>query len=368
MQISGATLIDILFKMLPTWVDRGAVAAAVAIAVGTCTVFFASFLRRQLAQRTLLTAAGGRSPPGIKRIDDAMRQVTLDGRDVYISTVGSRAALDTVNVAVLFVPGMGGQAVNFFEQSSLFLPDGPLSSSAVGFFCSWPGHGLNSSPVFAECVSPDGLSKYLIEVYNWVLNQFPQNRRKSTRVVLVAHSYGCAISARTLLSMPQTSSVVFLAPPLDTESKKGFLKSSLLYAPPALLDLVRAFDRLPRGTGALSTSSVSRMVGTGVSEDMACIQLAWNGHTPSEVIQLCARQTCIPNALEYGARIRAADVPVSVICGERDQITQPSNSFQIWGASGQKARIVIAEGNVGHQVMYEAGTQVNSEIVRAVNV
>lgn len=347
--------------MADTWVLTCLVLSA------TTVVTSLTYIRRQLRRRQeLLIPAENDLPLGIKHIGQGMRRVIIDRKDVHVSVVATPGAFEVASTAVLFVPGMGGQAANFFEQASLFLPGGALSSSAVGVFCSWPGHGPNTSPVSAAHASPGGLVKYLVEVYEHTLSNFAESRRDGVRVVLVAHSYGCAISANALPLMPQISAKVLLAPPLGGGNKVGLLKRILLRAPPSVLDVFRSFDRHPQsGRGALSTASVRRMVGSSVGEDMARVQLAWNAHTPSAVVQLFAIQTEVPDAVEYGARIRAAGIPVSILCGERDSITPPSNAFRVWGAAGPKAQIVLIEGDIGHQVMYEASSRVNDEIVRA---
>jgi pimeloyl-ACP methyl ester carboxylesterase len=343
------------------------------VSFAVATVIGVAALTAWCAQRTDGDLQPLPEPDGLRAIRENQRRITIRGRVRRVSVLrcDNRATQDVV---VLFVPGAGGQADQFFGQAPLFAPEGSLCHSAVAVLYSHASHGPNARETYAgwESLSFSALSEDLVAMHSFALEQARDPARAS--VVIVAHSLGAALTATVLHRLPRLAGVILLAPPLRSGSSERTATSvaravrwALLRAPPAVLDVFRTMDR--RGAGATS-ASVSRMVGrrgVGVDPELALLQKVWNAETPSRVVQAISRQAVahIPDAIQYGALLRAVreDVKVVVVAGEHDQLTPPESVRRVWAGAGSAARYVLLRGDVGHQVMAEQPQRVNELIV-----
>jgi pimeloyl-ACP methyl ester carboxylesterase len=176
------------------------------------------------------------------------------------------------HTAVLFIPGAGGQAEQFYQQATLFADGGQLAN-AIGVFYSHHGHGPNAAERCAwNDLSPASLTEQAVDMYDYAVEQIADQHRDRARVLLVAHSYGCAIAVSALYKMPRVVGILLLAPPIPRN--RGFARTALLRLPAWLLDLARILDR----RGGVHSRSVSRMLGwngRGVEDaSLALLQLS----------------------------------------------------------------------------------------------
>jgi pimeloyl-ACP methyl ester carboxylesterase len=175
------------------------------------------------------------------------------------------------HTAVLFIPGAGGQAEQFYQQAALFEDGGQLCNT-IGVFYSHHGHGPNTAE---HCgwndLSLAALTEQAVDMYDYALEQISDENRDRAKVFLVAHSYGCAIAVSALYKMPRVVGIMLLAPPIPR--KRGLARTALLRLPAWLLDLARILDR----RGGVHSRSVSRMLGwngRGVDSSLAQLQLS----------------------------------------------------------------------------------------------
>jgi pimeloyl-ACP methyl ester carboxylesterase len=315
-------------------------------------------------------------PAGLLLIRENQRRITVRGRVRHVSVLRC-ARRATQDVVVLFVPGAGGQAEQFFGQAPLFASNGALAGCAVAVFFSHASHGPNAREPYAgwESLSFQSLADDLVAMCEFALEQVPDPPR--AKVIVVAHSLGSALTVSALNRLPRVASVMLIAPPVKGSSEAtkpnaaNALKWTLLRMPSAILDGFRMLDR--RGPGATS-ASVSRMVGRrgdGVDPDLARLQKVWNAATPSRIVQALSRQTpeCIPDSLQYGAFLRAASgcKDVVVVAGEHDQLTSAESVKSILTYAGKTARFELVNGDVGHQVMAERPQRINKLIASLVD-
>lgn len=267
--------------------------------------------------------------------------------------------------ALLFVPGAGGAAAMFCEQAAA-LCTAPNSPRAA--FVEHAGHGGRAgAPWAAGDLAPAALAAAVGRAADALLAAWPAPRRPRVRIVVVAHSYGCALVARALRAdaLPQVAAVVLLAPPV--QRGLGLVRAVLLRAPAAVLDAVRAVDRM-QGYDGRRSRSVRRMLGGGAREEVARWQLQWNRNVSSPVVQALGirAEVCAPR--EYADAFRRSKVRVDVVVGERDGVCASSGALAIWDAAKADCRATmrLVEGDVGHQVMLEVPAVVNEVIVTTV--
>lgn len=221
---------------------------------------------------------------GMEMIRNAQRPLYVRGRRRHVSVVNETAepqdgGIESPQTAFLFVPGAGGQAEQFFKQMTLFREGGPLSGHTAVLF-SHSGHGPNTvEPYDWESLSFEELLEDVVEMYNLAVcilrKRFPPEKQSgekehTPRVLVVAHSYGCALSVCALSRMPLVSGVVLLAPPVKQPT--SWPKWAILRLPSLAIDVIRVSDR----TGGPDSPSVKRMLGEGgegVEQEIARQQL-----------------------------------------------------------------------------------------------
>jgi pimeloyl-ACP methyl ester carboxylesterase len=208
--------------------------------------------------------AGG----GLRAIRTAKQRVFRLGRYRHVSVLTADAS--GAHVAVLFIPGAGGQAEQFYKQAQLFMAGAELGRT-IGVFYSHHGHGPNARECYSwKDLSAVALTEQAVDMYNFALDQIAPANRERAKVVIAAHSYGCAITVCALHKMPRVAGIILMAPPIPRH--QGWVRWILLQLPSWFLDLVRLLDR----RGGVRSKSVCRMVGwngRGADPTLAHLQL-----------------------------------------------------------------------------------------------
>ncbi|PGH17950.1 hypothetical protein AJ79_00849 [Helicocarpus griseus UAMH5409] len=235
---------------------------------------------------------------------------------------------------LVFIHGLGGSLSQFH----------PLLTSLVNvapcFGIDLPGCGLSSfSPKSWEAYSVEALASLLavaIEQY--------RDKKRGQKVVLIAHSLGCSLSALLASSeSPVISSlrehvigfvaICPIAGPLpEAENAKA---RKLLHVPDPLFDLFRRWDRL----GGPNSHSVLRYVGKEADIETKNIQLRINKQSKTPVFRRMAwgslptyNNLGEPMGGIPGKKIWAGlQVPLLLVAGGSDEITKPEEATKILG-------------------------------------
>lgn len=109
------------------------------------------------------------------------------------------------NSLIIFIHGAPGLAFDF----KMYLQDSLLQSAATLLAYDRPGYGTNSTPQ----PSIDFQAEILLNI----INTYPNKE-----IILVGHSYGCAIAARASMLSRNIKSTILIAPLVDPESEPMF--------------------------------------------------------------------------------------------------------------------------------------------------
>ncbi|KAG5459235.1 MAG: Alpha/Beta hydrolase protein, partial [Olpidium bornovanus] len=196
---------------------------------------------------------------------------------------------------ILFVHGIGSQV----------LPDGAALPEESGPF------------LFKICTRGAYTTKSLVDDLAAILNLFP-----SQSVIVVAHSYGCALATFLCAQCrPRIQALVFIAPTGRVDRALSARLRRLATAPGCLLELGRWMDR----RGGAYSASVNRSLGKAAGRDLRERMLLWNS----------ASQTCAVADIFAGmtipgpADLAKVDCPLLLIAGEEDVIAPPGKNLTI---------------------------------------
>ncbi|BCS23846.1 RNA 5'-triphosphatase domain-containing protein [Aspergillus puulaauensis] len=227
---------------------------------------------------------------------------------------------------LVFVHGLGGSLAQFNHLLTSLSNVGPC------FGIDLPGCGLSS-------FSPTSWDAYKVEALAELLaTAIDQHRDKAAgqKVVLVAHSLGCSLSAMLTSSTSPFSfdlkdhvlGLVAVCPRASPPSPKDASSyRRLLYIPGPVFDLWRSWDR----RGGLSSNSVTRLVGVDADAETRGLQVRYNKQSKTPVWRRMAWGT-LPHAGPDGARTgglpgkeiwAGVHVPILLVGGESDTVTKP---------------------------------------------
>ncbi|KAG5289741.1 dual specificity phosphatase [Histoplasma ohiense] len=233
---------------------------------------------------------------------------------------------------LVFIHGLGGSLTQFH----------PLLTSLVNvapcFGIDLPGCGLSS-------FSPKSWAAYSVEALATLLavaiDQY-RDKERGQKIVLIAHSLGCSLSALIvssesplMLSLQEhIIGLIAVCPPAGDPSEKtteSFRR--LLYIPNPIFDLFRRWDR----RGGPNSPSVMRFVGEDADMETKNLQLRFNHQSKTPVWRRMA-WGALPSYNSLGKSVgglpgkkvwAGVHVPLLLIAGESDQITKPEEVTKI---------------------------------------
>ncbi|OJJ04108.1 hypothetical protein ASPVEDRAFT_54337 [Aspergillus versicolor CBS 583.65] len=227
---------------------------------------------------------------------------------------------------LVFVHGLGGSLSQFNHLLTSLSNVGPC------FGIDLPGCGLSS-------FSPTSWDAYKVEALAELLaTAIDQHRDKAAgqKVVLIAHSLGCSLSAMLTSSTSPFSfdlkdhvlGLVAVCPRASPPSPKDASSyRRLLYIPGPVFDLWRSWDR----RGGLSSNSVTRLVGVDADAETRGLQVRYNKQSKTPVWRRMAWGT-LPHAGPDGRQTgglpgkeiwAGVHVPILLVGGESDTVTKP---------------------------------------------
>ncbi|KAL4997311.1 hypothetical protein BDV10DRAFT_195212 [Aspergillus recurvatus] len=228
---------------------------------------------------------------------------------------------------LVFVHGLGGSLAQFSHLLTSLSNVGPC------FGVDLPGCGLSS-------FAPASWDAYTIEALAELLaTAIDRHRDKEAgqKVVLIAHSLGCSLSAMLTSSTSPLRhdlkdhilGLVAICPRASPPSPKEVSSyRRLLYIPGPIFDLWRRWDR----RGGLHSNSVNRLVGADADEETRSLQIRFNKQSKSPVWRRMAWGTLPsysgPNAKPVGGLPgeevwAGVHTPVLLVGGESDTVTRP---------------------------------------------
>ncbi|KAL4929492.1 RNA 5'-triphosphatase domain-containing protein [Aspergillus undulatus] len=257
---------------------------------------------------------------------------------------------------LVFVHGLGGSLAQFNHLLTSLSNVGPC------FGIDLPGCGLSSfEPTSWDAYKVEALAELLA-----VAIDEHRDKEAGQKVVLIAHSLGCSLSAmltsstsplRQNLIQDHILGLVAVCPRASPPSpKEASSICRLLYVPEPIFDLWRHWDR----RGGLHSNSVNRMVGTDADPETRGLQVRYNRQSKTPVWRRMAWGTLpsyangtpvggLPGA-EVWAGVR---VPVLLVSGESDQVTRPVEVQKLLKFFGD-AGISIDEGTNGSAIVPDA--------------
>ncbi|KAL4815201.1 hypothetical protein BDW67DRAFT_69688 [Aspergillus spinulosporus] len=239
---------------------------------------------------------------------------------------------------LVFIHGLGGSLAQFNHILTSLSNVGPC------FGIDLPGCGLSS-------FAPTSWNAYTIEALAELLaTAIDQHRDKEAgqKVVLIAHSLGCSLSAMLTSSTSPLRhelkdhilGLVAICPRASPPSPKEVSSyRRLLYVPESIFNLWRRWDR----RGGLYSNSVNRLVGAGADEETRSLQIRFNKQSKTPVWRRMVWGTLPsysgPNSKPVGG-LPGEDIwagvntPILLVGGESDTVTRPVELQKLLQALG----------------------------------
>ncbi|KAI8917342.1 Alpha/Beta hydrolase protein [Entophlyctis helioformis] len=254
---------------------------------------------------------------------------------------------DTVFV---LIHGFGGQVRQWAPLVHLLAAYGTvLAIDAVG-------HGKSKTSANMADHTSSQIVADLLAVFD-----ASEPAKAAKNVVIVGHSYGCALSvilANELKARSPTialKGLILLAPKSTQLSKDEQLKKLVDSVPLPGLWLLRFMDTFSGGY----SSSVNRMYHKAdLTTRMR--QLRWNQTTPSTTVKFTAMGMSLPGPEKYAA----IECPILIVYGEHDHVTsrEPEvDNIVKWASS---AHITIRGLPTSHHMLWEA-TKETTDFIEA---
>ncbi|KAF9427062.1 hypothetical protein BGZ94_005529 [Podila epigama] len=279
--------------------------------------------------------------PTSPTLTDNIHFVSVNGKTLRVVHIphllGSRVPL------VVFIHGVGGQLEQFEKQIVAFSPTANILAVDL---C---GYGGSDVPESYEHYTTESYVKDLI---------FLLQRYKSNDIVLVCHSYGCALGTLLYQQVPQLiNGIVMIGPKALITAHEQESKAKLARTPDWAVDLARKVDRM----GGLHSPSVNRLLHSSASDELRKRQLRWNTASRTTVLRRLMAGVRYPTQQDFCA----IHCPVLLIVGQDDRVCPPVNAEQIykWRQEMNEDKVqtrgpfVIREA--GHQTMLEQWDEVN---------
>ncbi|KAK4204413.1 Alpha/Beta hydrolase protein [Triangularia verruculosa] len=230
---------------------------------------------------------------------------------------------------LVFIHGLGGSVAQFTRLLT------SLTQNASCLAVDLPGCGYSE---YTQTEWGAYTTDALVELLEVIIND---HREEGQRVVLVAHSMGCAFAA--LLANPRTTiktdlhehvlGVVAMCPP--TIPSEHTVKSfrPLLWIPDFLFNIWRAWDR----RGGINSASITRFVGSKAKPEARKLQLIFNHQSRTPVFRRMAwgalptYENGVPKGgMPENSIWAGLQTPVLLICGGLDGVTPPRSAVVIY--------------------------------------
>ncbi|KAL4922711.1 hypothetical protein BDW62DRAFT_207399 [Aspergillus aurantiobrunneus] len=228
---------------------------------------------------------------------------------------------------LVFVHGLGGSLAQFNHLLTSLTNVGPC------FGIDLPGCGLSSfMPTSWDAYKVEALAELLATAIDK-----HRDREAAQKVVLIAHSLGCSLSAILTSSTSPLRldlrnhilGLVAVCPRASPPSpKEASSYRRLLYIPGPMFDLWRHWDR----RGGLQSNSVNRLVGVDADTETRSLQVRYNKQSKTPVWRRMAWGTLPSYAGPNGTPIGGLPgkevwagvyIPVLLVGGESDTVTRP---------------------------------------------
>jgi len=307
--------------------------------------------------------------PFTERPFDESRVVrTDDGVDLYLEVVDGDPVLTLV-----FIPGYGLDMGTFYFQRKAFagtVPPEARGGSGGGYravFYDQPGHGRSGR-------LPRG--DYTLEALATGLRRVIEATAPTGRIVLIGHSMG----GMTIMALAEQWPEVFaerVAGVVLISTSAGKLDEVSFGLPEVVARFRRPLLPLVRTGGQITATMIDRA-------RRATTDLAWlltrrygfgSEHPSPALVSFVERMnssTSTDTVARYLRTLYAhsrllvlnplADVPVLIICGDRDLLTPLAHSREIAGVLPEAELVVIEDG--GHVALLEQSELVNAALER----
>ncbi|KAL4911263.1 hypothetical protein BDW74DRAFT_164815 [Aspergillus multicolor] len=256
---------------------------------------------------------------------------------------------------LVFVHGLGGSLAQFNHLLTSLSNVGPC------FGIDLPGCGLSS-------FAPTSWDAYTVEALAGLLaTAIDKHRDKEAgqKVVLIAHSLGCSLSALLASSTSPLRhdlkediiGLVAICPRASPPSPKEVSSyRRLLYIPGPIFDLWRQWDR----RGGLYSSSVTRLVGADADDETRGLQIRYNKQSKTPVWRRMA-WGALPSYFNGNAVgglpgegvWAGVRTPVLLVGGESDAVTKPAELRKLLRAFGDTEK-TVDEGADGSSTIPDA--------------
>ncbi|RDW93563.1 RNA 5'-triphosphatase domain-containing protein [Aspergillus mulundensis] len=243
---------------------------------------------------------------------------------------------------LVFVHGLGGSLAQFNHLLTSLSNVGPC------FGIDLPGCGLSSfAPTSWDAYTVEALAELLATAIDK-----QRDKEAGQKVVLIAHSLGCSLSALLTSSTSPLRhdlkddiiGLVAICPRASPPSPKEVSSyRRLLYIPGPVFDLWRQWDR----RGGLYSSSVTRLVGADADDETRGLQIRYNKQSKTPVWRRMAWGT-LPSYSNGkpvgglpGEEVWAGvQTPVLLVGGESDAVTKPAELRKLLRAFGDTEKTV----------------------------
>ncbi|ORY93121.1 Alpha/Beta hydrolase protein [Syncephalastrum racemosum] len=244
---------------------------------------------------------------------------------------------------IVFIHGLGGQAAQFEPQLEYF------SQGAHVLAIDLLGCGRSAAPKNWSFYKPENLVKDFIHVINHYRQQLPGHP-----LVIVAHSYGCALATIAAKQLGETlQALVLVSPKYDMEQNVHKVQKYLPYVPDWFMDRLRRADR----KGGLNSKSVLRFTGPEGDTRFKRLQLRWNLMSTTPVYKRFASSARFASPEEYNH----VKCRVFLIGGSMDTLTPPSDMTKIHAHLSRAETPVVIEGS-RHMPMWSHTSTLNAAI------
>ncbi|KAI7882232.1 alpha/beta-hydrolase [Lichtheimia hyalospora FSU 10163] len=260
-------------------------------------------------------------------------------RVVYIPCTKPEAPL------IVFIHGLGGQASQWEAQLDFFAKRNTANLLAVDML----GCGKSETATEWDAYRTQSLAEDVITV----LHKYAKKDDKQ-QIMVVGHSYGCAVATYVASSSINITTLVLIAPKAQLDAKQQKGKQWIRYIPDWLFDRGRRADR----RGGLYSKSVNRFLNPDEEIDQVTRrkQLFWNLSSRTPVYKRYVYGVDLPSSDVY-KRINAKQV--KLIGGSKDTMVPPSDMEIISRALDNHQDLPLLVQGAGHMPMVTHANQIN---------
>eukprot|EP00939_MAST-03C_sp_MAST-3C-sp1_P003624 g3624.t1 len=282
-------------------------------------------------------------------------------------TMSSSKSMAKPRAVLLFVHGSMARFGQFRYLMEMAREKKDLAFVAYDFF----GMGRSPKPTSdaATAYTTEELMNDLVDIYTYTRNRFAPD----IPVILVAHSYGCSLALKFVLSLgstrtrPPDAMVLLGAYRWDASTSRSKTMRRLFGLP---LWFLRAI-RTKLSSGFKTRAFAPETLTDRALEPVLRYAEAISGMNPFHVVQpfyLSSASQTITIADLVDADSRRIMPPLFFATGEKDKLTPPSEARKLSDALPKSSRGVVVVPRAGHQVMEERPSLVFDVIEKAASV